>query len=181
MTTQVADAFSRMLEGGVLEPSVLAVASTIFGQEDFTLAVLHAHLLVEKGLNACLTEKGIPSVLLGSGGLEFHQKYKAYDELRGHDARRLTLFEILNTLRNNVAHDFWDDGECIRSAWRRAFPKKSQRKIVEDAAAMGVDAVKLVFIMLALEIGILQALVVVRSEAAVVPEIDLFDRDHGKS
>jgi hypothetical protein len=144
-----------MLERGVLEPSLRKVARNVFEHEDFTLTVLQSHLLIEKALNARLAEKGVPSTLLGQGGLQFHQKYKAYKELRGENPNGPTMFEVLNTLRNSVAHDLVDEHDCVRQAFRRAFPKNAQRQIVEDAVAMGLDAVKMLFLMLALDVGII--------------------------
>jgi len=146
---------SIFLPGAVLTPELFRIVDDIFGQENFTLAVLHAHLLVEKALNARLAERGIPSILLGPEGLEVHQKNRAFLELSGADVRAKTFFDVLNSLRNSVAHEFVDEKECIRKAFQRLFPRKTHAKAVEQAAEHPLSAVKFAFLFVALDVGII--------------------------
>jgi hypothetical protein len=143
-----------MVLRGVLEPHHRPIAETIFNEDDFATFVLRAHLLLEKGLNARLSERGIPNILLGEGGLTFYQKYRAYRELYVGDGSGKTVFDIFNTLRNNIAHDFWEPDECVRRSFRRAYDGKRHKAFVESNASAPLESVKTLYFFLAVVLGI---------------------------
>ncbi len=149
------DSYSQMLQRGVLPPEYRAIADGIFGQENFTLLVIHVHLLVEKALNAHLKQRGFPEITLGPEGLGFHQKVQAYHELLGANARKPTIFTVLNTLRNNVAHDFWDESDCVRAAFGRFLEGKKFASVLDDMAASPVDSVKFMYVVIGMRLGII--------------------------
>lgn len=154
---EAAASWSSMLRRGILDPRYHDAADSIFGQMDFTLLVLHVHLLIEKGLNHHLSRAGVPDILLTSPerSLTFDQKQRAYMAISGRKATGQNLLTVLNTLRNNIAHDFWDDRECLRDAFQRFLGKKHQ-KIIEETALTPVDSVKLLWVMLSTHLGIVQ-------------------------
>jgi hypothetical protein len=143
-----------MISRGILDPKYHDLADGVFGQMNFTLLVLHVHLLVEKALNFHLAQAGVPEILLGSEGMEFHQKVKGFMQLRGYEPTGQNLFTVLNTLRNNIAHDFWDERACVKDAFQRFMPAKKHREILEQTASTPIDSVKLLYVLLAKILGI---------------------------
>lgn len=143
-----------MVSRGVLDQLHRPIAESIFAEPDFSTFVLRAHLLLEKGLNARLSEKGIPNILLGEGGLTFYQKYRAYRELYVGNGSSKTVFEIFNTLRNSIAHDFWEPEECVRKSFRRVYASKRHDEFVESSARRPLESVKGLYFFLAVVLGI---------------------------
>ena len=154
--TQVEDtnSYLMMVSRGILAQGHRPIAESIFAESDFTTFVLRAHLLLEKALNVRLLDKGMPTILLGEGGLTFFQKYRAYRELYSGDGSGKTVFEIFNTLRNNVAHDFWQPADCVRKSFRRVYAGKKFDAFIEETVKNPIESVKGLFFFLAAVLGI---------------------------
>ena len=121
---------------------------------------LHGHLLLKKALNVNLRERGVPEAVLGEDGLTFHQEYEAYFSLAGLDKFQRKMFRAMNRLRNNVAHDFWDDDAgCLRKAPEFAFQSKAERAGIDSLVRDPIHSVRYLFFGMLNDLGALDTAV----------------------
>jgi len=103
---------------GLLDKSLLPTVDSVFAGENFLQAVLHAHLLLERSLDASIAKHLRNPTPLGPDGqarLTFAQKvalYVALNDPRPSVEARLLAF---NRLRNTIAHKLVDvESEAVR-------------------------------------------------------------------
>jgi hypothetical protein len=115
----------RVVKGpfGTLDEALFPKVEAVFAGENLLQMILHAHLLLERAVDAKITEKLLrPSALgpTGSARFSFAQKIALYVGLFDPPQPTELLLAAFNRLRNSVAHELNDLDSAVRRFLRPA-------------------------------------------------------------
>lgn len=110
------------------DQGLLQRVEAVFHGENLLQTILHAHLLLERGLTLLICSKlKRADVLEGGifGRWSFHQKVALYVGLYDPPDEQVQLLVGFNRLRNALAHGFQDEEECVAKflPWKGESPR----------------------------------------------------------
>lgn len=113
--------FEFEIQNGV-DPGLLARVDEVFHGENLLQMILHAHLLVERGMTAQIEVKLARPELIGSW--PFGKKLELYLALFNPPKGQVEMLKGLNRLRNKLAHEFHDEEKIVTEClpWETVLP-----------------------------------------------------------
>lgn len=101
---------------GTFTPELLDRVDQLFGNENLTQTILHAHLLLEQAILKRIEQKcARPQVFSHKkfSPLSFSQKITVYVALYEPEEEMADLLIGFNRLRNMIAHQLTDEATCV--------------------------------------------------------------------
>jgi len=121
-----------------IDPSLLPRVDEMFDGESLLQMILHAHLLIERGLASEVEKKLVRPDVLKKGRWTFHQKLELYVGLYDPSKDTELMLRGFNKLRNAIAHDFQDLELCVKESlpWEAVAesPRPETRSLVRAVA-----------------------------------------------